>query len=97
VTVSFHFLLDDERTTLTPTSSEYEFNICGYVHRSMNQQEKTNKVIEFIIPKFQHTAHHQELQTVFSASGLYTHVVTGRCPGWTTELLMTSGTPLETC
>jgi hypothetical protein len=24
-------------------------------------------------------------------------VVTGRCPGWTTELLMTSGTPLETC
>jgi hypothetical protein len=47
-------------------------------------------VIEFIIPKFNagsacfewHTAHHQELQTVFAASGLYTHVVTGRCPGW---------------
>jgi len=44
-------------------------------------------VIEFIIPEFtegstcfeRHTAHHQELQTVFSASGLYTHVVTGRC------------------
>jgi len=41
------------------------------------------------IPKFSvgstcfewHTAHHQELQTVFAASGLYTHVVTGRCPG----------------
>jgi hypothetical protein len=46
-------------------------------------------VIEFIIPRsiegskcFQrHTAHHQELQTVFAASGLYTHVVTGRCQG----------------
>ena len=45
-------------------------------------------VIEFIISKFfkgstcfkRHTAHHQELQTVFAASGLYTHVVTGRCP-----------------
>jgi len=44
----------------------------------------------FIIPKFiegstcfeRHTAHHQEPQTVFAASGLYTHVVTGRCPGW---------------
>ena len=30
-----------------------------------------------------HTAHHQELQTMFTApSGLYTHVVTGRCQGW---------------
>jgi hypothetical protein len=29
-----------------------------------------------------HTAHHQELQTVFAASALYTHVVTCRCPGW---------------
>jgi hypothetical protein len=28
------------------------------------------------------TAHHQELQTLFAASGLYTHVVTGRWPGW---------------
>jgi len=28
----------------------------------------------------QHTAHHQELQTVFAASGLYARVVTGRCP-----------------
>jgi hypothetical protein len=27
-------------------------------------------------------AHHQELQTVFAASDLYKHVVTGRCPGW---------------
>jgi len=42
--------------------------------------------MEFIIPKFiegstcfqRHTAHHQELETVFSACGLYTHVVTGR-------------------
>ena len=26
-----------------------------------------------------HTAHHQELQTVFAASGLHTRMVTGRC------------------
>jgi hypothetical protein len=46
--------------------------------------------MEFIIQKFiecstrfeRHTAHHQELQTVFAASGLYTRVVTGRYPGW---------------
>ena len=44
--------------------------------------------MEFIIPKFiegstcfeRHTAHHQEFQTVFADSGLYRHVVTGRCP-----------------
>ena len=43
-------------------------------------------VIEFIIPKFiegstcfeRHTAQQQELSTVFAASGLYTHVVTGQ-------------------
>jgi hypothetical protein len=28
------------------------------------------------------TSHHEELQTVFASSGLYTHVVTSRCPGW---------------
>jgi len=46
-------------------------------------------VIEFIFRKFvegstcfeRHTAYHQELQILFAASGLYTHVVTGRCPG----------------
>jgi hypothetical protein len=46
-------------------------------------------VIEFIIPKSfegstcfeRHTAHHQELQTVFAASGLYTHVMTSSCQG----------------
>jgi hypothetical protein len=46
-------------------------------------------VVEFIIPKFiegskcfeLHTAHHQELQTLFAASALYTHVVTCRCQG----------------
>jgi len=54
--------------------------------------ETTNKMQprnKFIIPKFiegstcfdWHTAHHQELQTAFAASGLCTHVVTGRCPG----------------
>jgi hypothetical protein len=58
----------------------------------MSQYKITNKmhfVIEFIIPKFiedstrfeRHTAHHQELQNEFAASGLYTHVVTGRSPG----------------
>jgi hypothetical protein len=39
--------------------------------------------MEFIIPKFfkgsacfeWHTAHHQELQTVFAASGLYAHAL----------------------
>jgi len=42
--------------------------------------------MEFIIPTFiesstcfeRHTVHHQELQAVFAASGLHTHVVTGR-------------------
>ena len=51
-------------------------------------------VIEFIIPGFiegstcfeRHTAHHQELQTVFAASGLYTHVVTGSCQGFPLSL-----------
>jgi len=46
-------------------------------------------VIEFIIPKFiegstrleRHTAHHQDLQTVFVASGIYTLVATGRFQG----------------
>jgi hypothetical protein len=45
------------------------------------------RVIEFIVSEFtegstsfeQHIAHHQKLQTVFAASGLYTHVVTGCC------------------
>ena len=57
----------------------------------------TNKiqlVREFIIPKFiegstcfeRHTAHHQELQTLFAASGLYTHMVTGRCQGWVEKI-----------
>jgi len=52
-----------------------------------------NLVIEFIIQKFtkgskcfeRHSAHHHELQTVFAASGLYIHVVTGRRPGWVGE------------
>jgi len=46
-------------------------------------------VIEFIIPKFiegstcfeRHITHHQEFKTVFAASGLYTHMVTGRSHG----------------
>jgi len=54
--------------------------------------KNTNKmplIIEFIIAKFiegstcfeRQTAHHQELLTVFAASGLYTHVMTGSCQG----------------
>jgi hypothetical protein len=51
---------------------------------------RCNLVIEFIIPQFiegstcfeRHTAHHQELQTVVAAFGLYAHVVTGRYAGW---------------
>jgi hypothetical protein len=55
--------------------------------------KNTNKmqlVTEFIISKFiksltrffeQYTAQHQELWTVFTAYGLYTHVVTGRSQG----------------
>ena len=60
------------------------------VDDSVDIPTRCNVVIEFIIPKFiegstcleRHTAHHQELQTVFAASGLYTHVVAGHCPGW---------------
>jgi len=59
--------------------------------------ETTNKMqslIEFIIPEFtegltcfeRHTTHHQQIQTIFAASGLYTHVLTGRCPAWTTPV-----------
>jgi hypothetical protein len=63
-----------------------------------NQQD--NLAIEFIIPKFiedstcfeRHTAHHQKLQTVFAASGLYTRVMTGRCPCW-----VRTQRPVTTC
>ena len=62
-------------------------------------------VIEFIIPKFiegstcfeRHTAHNQELQTVFAASGLYTHVVSGRCPGWVGVPTQPGQQPVTTC
>jgi hypothetical protein len=63
--------------------------ILNFVH-GYKQPTRCNLVIEFIIQKFiedltcfeRDTAHHQELQTIFAASGLYTHVVAGRCPGW---------------
>jgi hypothetical protein len=56
---------------------------------SVEIPKRCNFVIEFIIPKIfkgstcfeRHTAHHQELQTVFAASGLYVHMVTGRYQG----------------
>jgi hypothetical protein len=54
---------------------------------SVEIQTRCSFVIEFITPKFiegwtcleRHTAHHQELLTVFAASDLYTHLVTGHC------------------
>jgi len=60
------------------------------MYESVEITNKMHFVIEIIIPKFiedstcfkRHSAHHQELQTVFAASGLYTHVVTSRFPGW---------------
>ena len=64
---------------------------CTNCLHSIEIPTRCSFVIEFIIPKFiegpkcfkRHTAHHQELQTMFTApSGLYTHVVTGRCQGW---------------
>jgi len=59
------------------------------VDDSVDIPTRCSFVIEFIIPKFiegstcfeRHTAHRQELLTVFAASGLYTHVVTGRYQG----------------
>jgi hypothetical protein len=59
------------------------------VDYSVEIPKRCSFVIEFIIPKFiegltsfeRHTAHHQELEIVFAASGLCTHVVTGRCHG----------------
>jgi hypothetical protein len=36
--------------------------------------------MDFHFPLSLDTAHHQELKTLFAAFGLYTHVVTGRCP-----------------
>jgi hypothetical protein len=62
---------------------------CIAVSISRNNKQ-VNFVTEFVIPKFiegstsfeRYIAHHQELPTVFAASGLYTHVVTGCCPGW---------------
>jgi hypothetical protein len=61
------------------------------VHR--RNTNKMQLVIEFIITTFiegltcfeRHTAHHQELK-LFAASGLYTHVVTGRCQSFPLSL-----------
>ena len=65
------------------------FNTFNNVYNSVEIPTRCSFVIEFIILKFiegstcfeRHTAHHQELQSVFAASGLYTHMVTGRCQG----------------
>jgi hypothetical protein len=56
------------------------------VDYSVEISTRCNFVIEFTIPKIiegstcfeRHTAHHQQLQTVFAASGLCAHVVIGR-------------------
>jgi hypothetical protein len=58
-----------------------------FEYYSVQIPTRCNLVVEFIIPKFiedstcfeRHNAHHQEFLTVFVASGLYAHVVTGRC------------------
>ena len=65
------------------------FDVRGSVHPSMTHQKYQqdaacnriyySKVIEGSTCFERCTAHHQELKTVFAASGLYTHVVTGRC------------------
>ena len=44
-----------------------------------------------------HTAHHQELQTIFAASGFLTHVVTGRCLGWVGAYRSLLGAPNYIC
>jgi len=51
------------------------------VDYSVEIPRRSSFVIELVIPKFfkgsacfeRHTAHHQELQTVFAASGLYAY------------------------
>jgi hypothetical protein len=56
-------------------------------NNSVEMPTRCSFVMECIIPKFiegsiyfdRHTAHHQELYTLFATSGLYNHVVTGRC------------------
>jgi len=71
---------------------------------------RCNLVIEFIIPKFIEDIpliirssklyfQPQELQTVFAASGLYTDMVTGRCPGWVGTVVSTQPgqRPVTTC
>jgi len=70
----------------------------GKPNYSVEIPTRCSFVIEFIIPKFngstcfeRHTAHHQELRTVFAASGLFAHMVTGRCQGWVpTQLIIRS-------
>ena len=63
--------------------TEYLFtNFREAVYDSVEIPTRCNFVIEFIIPKFiegwtcfeRHTAHHQELLTVFAAPGLYTAI-----------------------
>jgi hypothetical protein len=72
---------------------KFFFKLIRITNVRLNQQKQPTRckiAIEFIIPTFikgstcfeRHTAHNQELQILFAASGLYTHVVTGRCPGW---------------
>jgi hypothetical protein len=59
------------------------------VNDSVEIPTRCSFATEFIIPKFmegstcfeRHIAYHLEFKSVFAASGLYTHVVTGRCQG----------------
>jgi hypothetical protein len=81
--------LQQSITELQHTKSFLIFMDPFIVDYSVEIPTRCSFVIEFIIPKYfkgticfeRHTAHNQELQTVFAASGLYDHMVTGRCQG----------------
>jgi hypothetical protein len=58
-------------------------------HRSSSEDPNCICSLWFIYPcgdrpmsRLGGNSHHQELQTVFAASGLNTNLVTSRCPGW---------------
>jgi hypothetical protein len=79
------------RTNSTTTYNKSKWILSSTIRQnSVEIPTRCSFVIEFIISKFieglkcfeWHTAHHQELQTVFAASDLHTHVVNGRCQGW---------------
>jgi hypothetical protein len=68
------------------------FDIHGSVHRTLlsrntNKMQLCNRIYYSKGYKGstcfeRRTVQHQELKTLFAASGLYAHMVTGRCQGW---------------